>query len=208
MRNGKYASHNSKKVVVTLLALVLVLGCAIGGTIAWLTDTTDEVVNTFSVGDVEITLKESPLNEDGSYGTPAEGTENEYQMIPGKTYKKDPVVAVDAVSEDCWLFVKFEEKGNPATYIDYTSTLTTANGWTQGDGTSIPANVWYREVKKSDTTREWHLLDNDQITIKGEAVTKENMEIAAEAALKYTAYAVQMANGEATFTAAEAWAKI
>ena len=203
-----YAKKNSgKKVAAMLLAVVLLIGVGVGGTLAWLKDTTLTVTNTFTVGKVEITLTESPLKEDGTYGEPAEGTQNAYQLIPGKSYKKDPKVTVAGDSEDCWLFVKIEEDGNAATFIDYTSTLTTANQWTQGDGTNIPADVWYREVKKTDTTRSWNLLENDTITINGDNVTNENMNAAASAALKYTAYAVQMANGETTFTAAEAWKK-
>lgn len=198
---------NAKKIAAIVLAVVLVFGCGVGATLAWLQDTTPEVTNTFTVGKVDITLTESPLKDDGTYGDPAEDTDNEYQLIPGKTYTKNPTVSVDETSEDCWLFVKFEEVGNAATYIQYTSTLTTANGWTQGDGTNIPADVWYREVKKGDPVHSWELLDNNEITIKGEAVTNENMNTAADAALKYTAYAVQTANGESTFSAAEAWAK-
>lgn len=197
---------NAKKIAAIVLAAVLVFGCGVGATLAWLQDTTPTVTNTFTVGKVDITLKESPLNNDGTYGTPAEGTANAYQLIPGKTYTKDPTVAVDATSEDCWLFVKFEEEGNAATYIQYTSTLTTANKWIQGGENGIPANVWYREVKKTDTERSWNLLEGNVITIKNE-VTNANMNTAAAAALKYTAYAVQMANGDTTFTAAEAWAK-
>ena len=199
-----YAKKNSgKKLTMVLVAIILVLCCTIGGTLAWLVDTTNPVTNTFTVGKVEITLKEAPLKADGSYGAPAEGTENEYQLIPGKTYTKDPTVAVDASSEDCWLFVKFEEEGNPATFIQYTSTLTTDNGWTKGTGT-IPENVWYRHVNKTDKNRSWNLLLEDKIQIKT-SVTAGNMAAAAAASLQWTAYAVQSANDTATFSAVEAW---
>ena len=183
-----YAKKNSgKKLTMVLVAIILVLCCTIGGTLAWLKDTTAPVTNTFTVGNVEITLTESPLKDDGSYGAPAEGT-----------------VAVDASSEDCWLFVKFEEKGNPATYIQYTSTLTTDNKWTQGDGTTIPANVWYREVKKTADVRSWNLLLDNKIQIKT-SVTAGDMTNAAKAELVWTAYAVQSANDTDTFSPEQAW---
>lgn len=206
MRNGKFTKRRgvAAKTMLLVLAAMLVVGCTIGGTLAWLTDKTESVVNTFTVGDVSITLKESPLNGDGSYGAPAEGTKNAYKMIPGTTYKKDPVVAVDAQSEDCYLFVKFEEAGNAADYITYTSTLTAENGWTQGTG-DIPANVWYRVVNHDDEVRSWNLLAGDTITINAETVTKESMETAAQASLTYTAYAVQKDN---IADAAAAWAKV
>ena len=199
-----YAKKNSgKKLTMVLVAIILVLCCTIGGTLAWLKDTTAPVTNTFTVGKVEITLKESPLEANGSYGNPAEGTKNAYPLVPGKTYTKDPTVAVDASSEDCWLFVKFEEEGNPATFIQYTSTLTTDNGWTKGTGT-IPENVWYRQVKKTDPNHSWNLLAENKIQIKP-SVTADNMAAAAAASLQWTAYAVQSANDTATFTAEQAW---
>lgn len=191
-----------KKKVLSIVAVVLVLCCAIGGTLAWLTDKTGEVKNTFSPSDINITLTET-LNTD----TDNDGEKDAWKadMIPGFSYTKDPVVTVKGDSVDCYLFVKFEEKGNPATYLNYTSTLTTANGWTQGDDTNIPSNVWYRVVKATDTTKTWNLLAGDTIAVK-DTVTKDNMAIAANAELVYTAYATQLykSNG-VEFSAAEAW---
>ena len=180
-----------KKTLALLLALVLVFGAAVGGTIAYLTDTTDPVTNTFTVGKVDITLTET-------FNTDTDGNQKndawKAQLIPGTTYTKDPVVTVTDDSEDCWLFVKFEEKNGAATYLDYTSNLTAANGWTQGDGTNIPANVWYRAVAKDATVKSFHLLANDTVTIDSTAVTNDNMNDAANAELVYTAYACQSAN--------------
>lgn len=194
--------RKSKKPMVVGVALAFVAVLGIGGTIAWLTDDSGPVTNTFTVGDVEITLTESPLNEDGTYGDPQEGTSNAYQMIPGTTYTKDPKVTVDKKSEACFLFVKFEEVDNPAMYLEYESTLTTANGWTQGDGTNIPANVWWRVVTNADADQSWNLLEHDQITVSAENVTKSNVATASQAKLIYTAYAVQKDNID---TAADAW---
>ena len=129
-------------------------------------------------------------------------------MIPGFSYAKDPVVTVKGDSVDCYLFVKFEEKGNPATYLTYTSTLTAANGWTQGDSTSIPSNVWYRKVTANAADQSWNLLADNTIAVK-DTVAKDNMADAAKAELVYTAYATQLykSNG-VEFTAAEAWGNV
>ena len=195
MKNGKFAKRGvSTKAFAMILAIVALVSITVGGTIAWLMDQTPTVKNTFTVGDVVINLKESPLNADGKYGDPAEGIQNAYKLIPGQEYKKDPKVTVEAVSEKCYLFVKFEENGNAAKYIDYTSTLTTENGWTKGDGTDIPSNVWYRVVEDTNADQSWNLLDGDKITINATTVTKESMEYAKAAELVYTAYAVQFAN--------------
>ncbi len=190
-----------KRTLALILALVLVFGAAVGGTIAYLTDTTDSITNTFTVGKVAITLTET-FNTD----TDSDGEEDAWQaqLIPGTTYTKDPVVTVTDDSEDCWLFVKFEEKNDAATYLNYTSNLTAENDWTRGDGTNIPSNVWYRAVNKADATKSFHLLDGDTVTINSTAVTNENMNTAANAQLVYTAYACQKAN----MTAVDAWAAV
>lgn len=197
------------KRVLPVVALVLVVALAsIGGTIAWLTDKTDEVKNTFTVGNINITLDEAKVGDDGKAltGESAERVKaNSYKLVPGNTYDKDPTVTVKANSENCYLFVKFEENNNPSTYLTYTSTLTTANDWTQGDGTAIPANVWYRTVDFSESDQSWKLLVDDKIVVKADDVTKTNVETAAKAELKWTAYAIQTAN---TGSAAEAWAKL
>lgn len=190
-----------KKKVLSIVAVVLVFCCAIGGTLAWLTAKSDVVTNTFAPSDINITLTETPNTD-----TDGDGNADAWKadMIPGFSYAKDPVVTVKGDSVDCYLFVKFEEKGNPATYLTYTSTLTAANGWTQGDGTSIPSNVWYRVVKAGDTTKSWNLLDGNTIAVN-DTLTKTDMPTTAPE-LVYTAYATQLykSNG-LEFTAAEAW---
>lgn len=191
-----------KKKVLSIVAVVLVLCCAVGGTLAWLTDKTGEVKNTFSPSDINITLTETPNTDTDGNG---ENDAWKADMIPGFSYTKDPVVTVKGDSVDCYLFVKFEEKGNPDTYLKYTSTLTVANGWTQGDGTDIPSSVWYRKVTANAADQSWNLLNGDTIAVK-DTVAKDNMADAAKAELVYTAYATQLykSNG-VEFSAAEAW---
>lgn len=205
MRKGKYAARRTSgmKAMTMLLALVLVVGCVVGGTLAWLVDSTGEVKNTFTTADIDVTLTET-FNTD----TNNDGTNDKWQaqLIPGYSYTKDPKVEVSADSIDCYLFVKFEETNNPSTYLTYTSTLTAANDWTQGDGTDIPANVWYRKVMASDTTRSWELLSGNTISVK-DTVTKGNMPTdTATPELTYTAYASQLYKSAGTeFSAKEAW---
>ena len=218
MRNGKFLKRRKsffkKKSLVLVLTLVMLLSTAIGGTLAWLVDSTPQLKNTFTTANINVTLTET-FNAKSEGNTSEKNDIWKAQMIPGYTYKKDPKVEVSADSVDCYLFVKFEETNSPSTYLTYTSNLTTTNGWTQGDGTDIPANVWYRKVKSSDTTRSWELLSGNTITVK-DTVTKENMSTAASATLTYTAYASQLyksntATGTTTyteFTAKEAWDKV
>lgn len=188
-----------KKIIITITMLALIICLTIGGTLAWLMDTTDPVQNTFTSGDVDITLVETPNTDTDNDGIADSWSA---QMIPGNTYAKNPKVTVtDSTDVDCWLFVRFEENGNAGTYLTYTSTLTTENGWTQGNGNDIPLNVWYREVSKDANTKSWELLVDNTVTVK-DSVTKENMAQAQEAELVFTAYAAQKDNR----TVEEAWA--
>lgn len=197
-----------KKKLALVLAVVMVFAVTVGATLAWLTDTTTEVKNTFTVGGIDITLTET-WNTD----TDSDKVNDSWsaQLIPGKEYAKDPVVAVDGTKTnvDCFLFVKFEEKNTPAEYLDYTSTLTVANGWTE-----LTSGVWYRIVKTTDTTKSWELLDGNKVTVKTDLTKEEMPATTATPELVYTAYAIQtegFAEDLDNVTSAEAqaaWAEV
>ena len=105
----KETKRVSTKLLVLLMALVLVIGCAAGGTIAWLMTKTDPVVNTFTVGDVNITLKEHVLDlTTGQWATPETWTDvgnQDIQVLPGREIIKDPTLTVLEGSEECYVRV-------------------------------------------------------------------------------------------------------
>lgn len=173
-----------KKKVLSIVAVVLVLCCAIGGTLAWLTDKTDPVVNTFTVGDINIELKETTTN---------------YKMVPGNTISKDPKVTVQANSEACWLFVKVEKSSNFDSFMTYEM----ADGWTALTGVD---GVFYREVAATTAATDFSVLKGDSVSVKND-VTKTMLNGLNEPTfptLTFTAYAVQKDN---VTSAADAWAK-
>ncbi len=91
------------KVLGLLMAAVLLVGTSILGTMAYLTSS-DEVINTFTVGNVAITLDEAMANADGTLVEGADRVKaNEYKLMPGHTYNKDPMVTVKAGSEDAYI---------------------------------------------------------------------------------------------------------
>lgn len=177
----------SMKTFVAMLALVLVIGCAVGGTVAWLTAQTDPVVNTFTYGDINITLKET--------------TGNDYKIIPGVDIKKDPKVTVKANSEACWLFVKVEKEG---TFTDKV-TYSIANDWTPGDGEKIPANVYYRAVDAVKADTGFAVLEGNKINVSEELTKSDIQSITVQPKLTFTAYAVQQ---DGIGDAAAAWTKV
>ncbi len=199
---GQYCKQRNRsagsKFVLMLLAITFVLCGIIGGTIAWLVADTDPVVNTFTYGDINITLVETDVDGDGDPGV------NKYPMVPGNSIEKDPKVTVLASSEDAWLFVKLEKSAN----FDDFMTYEIAEGWTALDGVD---GVYYRSVDKADTDAEFYVIKDNTVNVKGE-VTKEMLNaLDANGASNYptltvTAYAVQRDSN--ITTAADAWAKI
>lgn len=190
MNNGKYAKRRggvATKTLIVALAVMLVIGCAVGGTLAWLTDTTDPVTNTFTVGNINISLAE---------------TKTDFKMVPGATIGKDPKVTVKAGSEACWLFVQVTESDNLGSFISYT----VDSNWTALSGVS---GVYYREVAAATADVEFSVLTNNQVTVK-DTVTKAMMDAitnqtATAPTLTFKAYAVQKAG---VASATEAWAKV
>lgn len=93
-----------KKALSLILCMALVATMAVMGTLAYLTDRST-VENTFTVGNVDITVDEEKVNPDGT-PTPEDDdrvTENEYHLIPGQTYTKDPTMTVKAGSEKSYV---------------------------------------------------------------------------------------------------------
>ena len=177
-----------KKGLALVLALALLVIGVVGGTLAWLTSTSDEVVNTFTASDITVTLTE---------------TKNNFQMIPGYTIDKDPTVTVKANSEKCYLFVKLEKSENFDSYLTYEM----AASWTALTGVD---GVYYCVVDQATTDTTFSVLKDNKVSVKGE-VTKAMMATAetSKPTLKVTAYASQyMKNNTEAFTPAEAWANV
>ncbi|MBQ1712543.1 MAG: hypothetical protein II185_01925 [Firmicutes bacterium] len=199
-----------KKTVILLLAAVLVFGIAAGATIAFLTDTTGEVKNTFVAGKVDIDLYEHPLliengTTDGkTIDTNADPVTSvtDYKMIPGNVLQKDPTVEVLDGSEPCWVIVQVTEANNTLTsdasgkYINWTI----ASGWTLVDGET---NVYIYDTTVSAGAK-LHILANDTVTVNQNA-TSADMTAAEtdKPTLTFKAYAVQAEN----ISKADAWAQ-
>lgn len=98
---------NKKKTLLMSLAAVLLVAAGVFGTLAYLTSTTETVENTFTVGNVNIDLDEAAVDV---YGNKLEGedrrTANEYKLIPGYKYVKDPKVTVKSGSDKSYVYVK------------------------------------------------------------------------------------------------------
>ena len=190
----------SGKLVVALVAVALLAGCAIGGTVAWLTADTTPVVNTFTYGDINIDLWEHAYDAANNKLTANMVKEvKDYKIIPGVDLPKDPTVTVKKDSEACWLFVKVEESGTFVTgKVSYSIDDTV---WTE-----LADGVYYKKIDKLTTANtDYNILKNKEVTVSQDLTKGEINSIAADKAsptLTFKAYAVQL---DAAQTAAAAW---
>lgn len=107
-----------KKSIIMLLSAVMIVSSMAFGTIAYLTDSAG-VTNRFTIGNVDIVVDETEVDENGDpvpnpdYD-PTDPTdpddpnlrteeENEYPLIPGSEYVKDPTMTVKAGSEESYV---------------------------------------------------------------------------------------------------------
>ena len=176
----------SGRVLVALVAVVLLIGCAAGGTVAWLVSEPAAIVNTFTIGDIKASLAE---------------TTKDYHIVPGVDIDKDPVATVLKNSEDCYLFVKIDEENWPIfTETDGTTRkvdYAVAAGWTK-----LEDGVYYREVSKSADDQAFHILKDDKVTVSS-SLTKDDLStVTTQPKLTFTVYAVQRSGVD---TPAAAW---
>ncbi|MDO5041370.1 MAG: SipW-dependent-type signal peptide-containing protein, partial [Peptoniphilus sp.] len=116
----------TSKALLLGICAVLLITASVLGTMAYLTSQ-DTVTNTFTVGSVSISLDEKDVDD----STPGEDRDkaNKYNLVPGKTYDKDPTIHVANGSEKSYLFVKVE---NGISAIEGATTVAdqmTAKGW-------------------------------------------------------------------------------
>lgn len=169
MKNGKFAARRasgSKKVFAVILATLLLIGCSVGATLAWLTATTNKVENTFTVGKVVIDLKEHQYVEASNSLNTTPVTGNSYKLIPGKDMPKDPFVTVKANSEPCWVFVRVDETNNSLVLGNESASCVlyrVSDGWTplRFDATyTLASGVQYycRQVNASTADQNLNVL--------------------------------------------------
>lgn len=206
------------KILLVSLCVMLVMTCGVLGTLAFLTDR-ESVTNTFTVGEVDITVDEAVVNPDGTPVEPADRTEvgNRYHLLPGVTYIKDPTMTVKADSEEAYvrLLVTFncasqlDEIFAPAG-ADLTAIFNGYDAATwiyMGVAEDPTANTVTYEFRYKETVAPDGsdvVLDAlfDSFTVPG-FLTGEDLETIKDLKITVEGHAIQ----KATFTAAdEAWA--
>ena len=171
-----------RKLIFSIIAVVLVLLIGIGSTVAYLSSIAGPLDSTFTVGDVKLEL--------------AETKKGPYNLAPGVTIQKDPIVTVKRGSEACYLYIKLEWLGGLESMVTYTL----ADGWYNLGGVD---GVYFRAVEEAAVDMRYHVLLDDMLVIRDD-VTKEKLATLGneDCALIVTAYAIQMQDME---SAADGW---
>lgn len=202
------------KLIVAILAVAVLATVAISGTVAWLTDSTSTVVNTFTVGDIDIELKEHEyVPESNTLNNNLVDKNENYKVIPGGTSPKDPMVTVNKGSEKCYVYALV--KNNLVVNGNCVATLAVNSSWspvasiTKSDGTT---ETLYKYSQIVDALAESKTLPAifNSVTYDGEAITKENISQLTSKTIEITAYAHQSENTTSGVadSAAVAWSDI
>lgn len=194
-----------KKKIVSICLAVALLALSVAGTLAYFTDTTDKVQNTFTVGKVDITLTESsPAQEgfiQGVVGTNAIDYKN---IMPGQKLSKQPIIKVEDDSQPCYVFAELIVNGYDKLYaaleaagIDATQLDNLLIGRDLGTGDVIDAwmsddktfhIVFTKGVMNAGAT--WTLFDGIQVPAEFE---QDDCAALGTVGLDVIAYAVQEA---------------
>ena len=181
MSNKKFIAILS---VFVMLALTMVVGCAVDGTVAWLVSESESSVSTFTLGDINIKLT-------------GESESQPLKIIPGVEITRSLKVTVDPNSEACWLFVKVEGTNWPD-FMEANGTVRKVSYSVAGEGDDWIAlndhpGVYYREVSAENAKTGVEYDVNCNVTVSQMLTKAEVNSIAAETQpqLSFTAYAVQ-----------------
>ena len=175
-----------KGFLALVLALTLVVGAGIGGTVAWLATNTGDVVNTFTYGDINIRLEESADGEGG--GGMVQGRSG-LKIVPGVDVAKDPRITVEAGSEACWLYVKVTEENWPTSNVSYSLVASDWEKFTPSNPTVNSGEQYYYYKGSAEIGTAIHLLTNDEIVVS-DTLTKADVS-SAQPKLTFTGYAIQ-----------------
>ena len=190
-----------KRTLALILALVLVFGAAVGGTIAYLTDTTGPVTNTFTVGDIgDLTLTET--------------TGGSYTVVPGVNLAKNPTVAYDSDTNNdvaVYVFVKvtapnWTVAADNKTYTKSTNSADPALSFTiDSKWTYLTQNgsdyIYYAAVNAAADFSA-SVISGNSITVSAGIVDGEIESLTGS--LTFAAYAIQQAG----FTVNTAWTEV
>lgn len=197
----------TSKILTLMLCAVLLIAGTVAGTVAYLSDSSETVTNTFTVGNIDIEMKEHALTEGGELGEEEVTTQNAYKVLPGTEQPKDPFVRVKANSEACYVFVQVWEVNNSASDNLKYVTWEIDDAWTFLKSKNGVSTYYLKANHKiSDKNEDYNVLKNKTVSYS-EDLTKEMIDKLGDKVpqLVFKGFAVQLG---AASTAADAWAQV
>lgn len=197
----------TSKILTLMLCAVLLIAGTVAGTVAYLSDSSETVTNTFTVGNIDIEMKEHALTEGGELGEEEVTTQNAYKVLPGTEQPKDPFVRVKANSEACYVFVQVWEVNNSASDNLKYVTWEIDDAWTFLKSENGVSTYYLKANHKiSDKNEDYNVLKNKTVSYS-EDLTKEMIDKLGDKVpqLVFKAFAVQL---NAASTAENAWAQV
>ena len=210
-----------KRSLILILTIILALGASTLSTLAYLTSE-DAVVNTLTVGKVKIVLDEAKVDGNGRKIKDGERVKgNEYHLIPGVTYDKDPTLTVKAGSSSAYVRMlvtldkydaikEIDALGGENFQLTHLGIVIDETNWTSVESPTIDDNnqtitFEYRynkpvEASTSEDTQLEPLFTN--FTIPAE-VTSDELETIDHMTITVRGHAIQSLGFQ---NAGEAWA--
>ena len=97
-----------KNMLIGGMSLALVACISVGGTLAYLSDNTGTMTNTFKFGTLEVTQKET----DGTTNVPNSGSLTYEDLVPGDTVKKEVKISLADHKVDAYVYVAVKNSNN------------------------------------------------------------------------------------------------
>ncbi len=165
-----YFKMNKKSLLMMMVTICLIAVVGVGATLAYLSDETDALTNTFTFVEngIDITLDEAAIDENNKATNERvqAGDGNDYtNIVPGMVMDKDPTVTVNANSVNCYVVVSVE---NPNS-----EDVLKIGGAVKEDGTvnTFASNVWanpeYWTLEKEEGNVKFYSY-NTVVTKSGE----------------------------------------
>lgn len=164
-----------KNLLMMALSLCLVAVVAVGGTLAYLTDTDDQVKNTFTfAGDIEVELTETaPTTGLGDASVEWDRVNNTMKytnVVKGQTLPKEPKIELTQYTVDTYVFAKIDN--NTSNMI----TVGTINdAWNFVEEDDEGNKIYYRLVDVSETPDDQATPLFSTVEIVGEPTAGNDM---------------------------------
>ena len=158
----------NKKKVLSVASVVLASALAIGGTLAYLQDTSEERINEFEKSTISVDLTET---QNGPY-----------KIVPGESAAKNPTVIANTPDVDAYVFLEVKDE------TDGLVNYAIEGGWTKLEGED---NIYYREAAAKDGNYEFQVLQGDKVSYSPSITADDMGDLDVNAKLTFKSYIIQ-----------------